>query len=594
MDNTKKKNITSLAKASLTFVLAALMIFALFLPIFKVGNYDAQFSKDYTGGNFTQYTVPVGEGDYGFFTVLCAIKNYRDIYDILKIQSLEAEYASINEEATTIYTAMFTADSEEEQNELAAQLEALGAELEDVKSQLDSAVESLDEARQEAIVEKIQDEDFVEALVFCHYYYGIYTDLFEEKDESVENYRLSYDAAGAVELVTLLAFVLLIPVAILVFAISLLIKLIMFVVKLAKKGIAGATAKDVRFPFFTFAAIFFVIFLVLSLFSLLEVSAGIGFWLILAAASVSALAEPLFGVLSTNKKFVDALMNAGVSFAAVFLCVFLALQVINIDVVADLRISGGDFNTIYTAENSDLGADLAASLGKANVKNTVIVFAIAFVSIAALSAAFICFLKQLSMEGKVKSGAKHSVSRIGMIMAALLLVIAFIPSVIGTSSGVTRYESMAKGNYKMLWDAHIYSDTNAGTEYSECSKFITSCKGAIEKMEEQIESAEDVEAAEKAIGYYENYLEISEKKFDRITADKKNVSSICMVSAVSLIVVQFIYTFIMYDDKKKKAEEQNSDIALESSENESESESAETTENSEEVFENSVEADSQE
>ncbi len=594
MDSIKKKNITSLSKAVLTFVLAAIMILALFLPIFKVGNYDAQFSKDYTGGNFTQYTMPVGEGDYSFFTVLCAIKNYKDIYDILKIQSLEAKYASINDEATAVYTSMFTADSEEEKAELVAQLDALNVELEDIKSQLDSKIESLDEARQEAIIEKIQDEDFCEALVFCHYYYGIYTDLFEDKDESVENYRLSYDSAGAVELVTLLALILLIPVAILIFAIMLLVKLIIFVVKLAKKGIAGATAKDVRFPFFTFAAIFFVIFLVLSLFSLLEVSAGIGFWLILGAASVSALAEPLFMALSSNKKFVDALMNAGVSFAAVFLCVFLALQVINIDIVGDLRISGGDFNTIYTAENSDLGADLAASLGKANVKNTVLVFAIAFVSIASLSAAFIYFLKQLSLEGRTNFGAKHSVSRAGMIIAALLLVIAFIPSVIGTSSGVTRYESMAKGNYKMLWDAHIYSDTNAGTEYSECSNFITSCKSAIEKMEEQIESDNEVGAAEKAIGYYESYLEIAEKKFDRITVDKKNVSSICMVSAVSLIVVQFIYTFIMHDDKKKKAEDEACDIAVDTADDESVSESAETVENGEEALENSAEADSQE
>ena len=127
--NNEKKNITALSKVILSFVLAALMIFALFLPIVKVGTYEAQFSADYTGGVLTQYAVPVGDCNYGAFTIINVLKNYKDIYTILKIQTLDAKATAISSEISEIYNSMLLAD-EEELAAIEAEIEALAAELE--------------------------------------------------------------------------------------------------------------------------------------------------------------------------------------------------------------------------------------------------------------------------------------------------------------------------------------------------------------------------------------------------------------------------------------------------------------------------------
>ena len=284
----------------------------------------------------------------------------------------------------------------------------------------------------------------------------------------------------------------------------------------------------------------------------------------LAIAVTGALARCVFKALIREKEITDTFMNAGVCLAAVLLCAFLAFQFLNVDIINDLRVSVTDFSTVYSssyqsgmedpAQNLD---KISAAVGNANVKNAVTVYIVCAVCVIVLSCALVYFIKQLAAEGDIERSGKHSVSRSGMVVCALVIAVGLIPSIIGTASADACNDSFERGKYKMLWDSYKYSDTAAGTDYSGYTSNLSSCENAINSLMMEITGSggEDTEEYEEVIGYYENYREIIKLKINRSKADKKGIAGVCMASSVALLVIQFIYTFIMHDDKRKKTEE---------------------------------------
>ncbi len=556
MDNIRKKKI-SIFSSIVIFVLAIVMTAALFLPTFKVGTYDIQASPEYYEGALTQYATPFGEVDVSPFIIIDIIKNYDDIYTILEIQTLEANMMYYSNRALELYASMENL-SEEEKAAVSAEVDALVAKAGDANAELEKVAAEFDEARQLEISERLADEEFVTSLAFSHLLVRDYCKLFVEVDYSTEKQSLAVNVANFAELALLLVYALALPIWMLIFGVMIIIKLVIFIVRvISSKGEPEALPKQPSFPFISLSMTFFSVFVLLSCVSSLEFSIGLGLWIILAAALLSAFVKCVARALLNEKNVIDTLMNAGVCVAIAVMCVFLTMQFLNVDIINDFKLSTSEFGSVYASAQTDSAEEIAKAVGKANLVNTVKMFTISGVCLGCLLFAVAYFAKQLSNEGKKRKNAKRSVSRAGLIVCALVLAVALVPSFIGTESADTCFEKYQSGNYKMLWGAYKYNGMTVAANYSSYSSFLATCDSTIESIKEAMDSAEgeELESLERSYRETLNYKEITELKISRTVSDKKGLSSMCMAAAVALLVVQFIYTFIMHDDKKKDSEE---------------------------------------
>jgi hypothetical protein len=405
--------------------------------------------------------------------------------------------------------------------------------------------------------------------VFSYRLVKNYTDVFVEVDVSPPKQSFSSNVASVCELAALLVYVIALPLWIAVFALMLIVKLIIFIVKaVCNRKDEMWMPKTPRFPFLALSMTFLSIFGILACFSSLEIAIGTGLWIMLAVAVLTAFLRCVFRAALEEKPLSDLLLNACVCIVCILMCIFLTTQFLRVDIVNDLRISTPEFNDIYGAayesdlvgqgvNEADRSALAAAAVGKANVANTIKMVAISAVGVIILLVSFAFFVRQLSNEGIRKENAKRDVSRTGLVLCAVILIVALVPSFIGTASADTCLKKYSNGDYKMLWEAHRYSGTTLYENYSTYTSMLQSTQNSLDTINEQLSSATEENRAdlEASYRYAENYKELIDLKMERTLIDKKSVSGICIASGAALLVAQFFYTFIMHDDKKKKSED---------------------------------------
>ena len=560
----KNTNKAMLLRTIVGFVLAAVMIASLFLPIFKVGTYDVQTSEKYTGGTFTQYAVPVGDIDLSLFTFIDVGSNIKDVYDVIRIQSIESKVTYMTDEALNLYYEMSSLDEDDPQRaELKAEIDAIMATANELHAELESISDAMGEERQIEIAQKLQDPDFCKSLVLTYYVTDILSNTFVEVDTSVEKSGFAANTTGMLEIILLLVVMVSIVIFIITFVISFITKLLVFIIKLvAKKCDEKAYEKANKFSFVDCALTFFAIFLIWSVISTLEIGLGIGLIIMLAVAVASALSTTLFRAISANKNIVDTLLNVTVCVVAIFLAIFLSLTLLKVDAMYDYKKSADEYTYVYfleaVSENNIETVDemnlVLEEVAKANMKNTVIILAVSAGIAILLVCAISYFIKQLSKDGEERANGKPAVSRAGIILCVVLLVVSLVPSFVGTASVEKQYDSIEKGNFKVLWYAYLQDGTLLSQEYNTCATTYTSSLIEIDALAEKIEIAEGEEKVK-----YQNerealidYAVMVGRKLERTRLDKKSGASVSMAAAVALLVTQFIYTFIMYDNKKKK------------------------------------------
>lgn len=553
-----------LLRTIVALILAAVMMSALFLPIFKVGSYDVQTSEKYTGGLFTQYAKPVGEIDVNLFTFADLALNMEDIYDIIRIQSLEAKVAYMTNEAMNLYSEMSTLDDDDAQKaELKAEIDAIMESANGLHAELEKISNDMGKERQLELAEKLQDKDFCESLVLSYLIYENFSGTFVEVDTSTEKSAFATNTAGILEILLIFAIFVYIVYFIIAFAILFVVKLISFVVRLIAKKCDDESCKKLsKFPFVSCALTFFTLFLLWSIVSSMEIAIGTGLIVMLSVAVVAALSTAIFRALAANKNIVDTLLNVTVCIVAIFLAIFLSLTLLKVDALYDYKKSAAEYTYVYfleaVSENNIETIDemdlVLEEVAKANMKNTVIILT-ASVGIAILLVfAISYFIKQLSNDGEARADGKPMVSRAGIVLCAVLLAVSLVPSLVGTASVEKQYDSIEKGRYKILWYSYVQQNTTMSQEYNTCLSTYTSLVHEIEALGEKIEIAE----GDTLLEYKQERDEVVDytwmvgRKLDRTRLDKKNGASMCMAAAVALFVTQFIYTFIMYDNKKKK------------------------------------------
>ena len=553
-----------LLRTIVAFVLAAVMISALFLPILKVGTYDVQTSEEYTSGLFTQYAKPVGEIDVNLFTFVDIGLNIRDIYDVIRIQSIEAKITYMTNEALSLYYEMSSLDDDDpEKAELKAEIDAIMADANELNTEIESISENMGEERQIEIAEKLQDKDFCESLILSYLVYNNFSDTFIEVDTSTEKAAFATNVAGILEILLILVIFVYIVYFIIAFAILFVVKLICFIVKLIAKKCDDESCKKLsKFPLVSCALTFFTLFLLWSIVSSMEIAIGTGLIVMLVVAVVSALSNAIFRALLANKNIVDTLLNVTVCVVAIFLAIFLSLTLLKVDALYDYKKSADEYTYVYfleaVSENNIETIDemnlVLEEVAKANIKNTVIILTVSVGIAILLVCAISYFIKQLSNDGEIRAEGKPMVSRAGIVLCSVLLAVSLVPSLIGTASVDKQYESIEKGRYKILWHAYVQQNTTMSQEYNTCLTTYTSLVHEIEALGEKIEIAE----GDTLLEYKQeredvvDYTWMVGRKLNRTRIDKKNGASMCMAAAVALFVTQFVYTFIMYDNKKKR------------------------------------------
>ena len=552
-----------LIRTIVAFVLAAVMIAALVLPIFKVGTYDVQTSDEYTEGVFTKYAKPVGEIDVGLLSLINIGVNFRDIYDMLRIQSLDSKITYLTNEAMTLYSEYSAAENEEEKAAIKAEVDELVEKAAESADERKRLFEEIDEARQIELANKLQDREFCKSLVLSYLVVENFTDTFVETDTSVEKAAFATNTAGNIEVLIVLAIEVCLACFLIALVIAFVVKLLIFIVKLiTKKCDEDYYEKAGRFSLANCALTFFALFLLWSIVSSLEISMEIGLIMMLSAAVASALSATIFRALLNNKNIVDTLLNATVCLVAIFLAVFLALSLLKVDALYDYKKSAGEYTSVYFVEAmSDTNVEtvehmnmILEQIAKANVKNTIIILTVSVAIAIFLVCSISYFIRQLERNDLKRADGRSAVSRVGIVLCVLLLVVSLVPSFVGTSSVEKQYNSIEKGNYKVLWYAYLTEGTTTAQAYTECVTTYSSLVHDYEAVNEKIEIAE----GDELVAYQNEREELIDYtwmiglKLNRLRVDKKSGASVCMAAAAALLVTQFIYTFIMNDDKKKK------------------------------------------
>jgi hypothetical protein len=249
----KKRKTALLVRSVIAFALAAVMVAAMFLPIFKVGAFNVERSEEYSSGAFTQYATPVGEFGIDIFTFIDIGLNFGLIYDIMEIQALNSNLQYVSNSALELYTEMESTTSEEKKAELKAEVDAYVQKGNEVKAELDRVAGELSEERQRLIAEKLGNKDFCEALVVSYLLVENVSDAFVEKDISHEKAAFATNVSGVAEVLIILIALFMLAFFIISFAIVFVIKLIVFLVKLiAKKCEEKDHNKFGKFPYLHF------------------------------------------------------------------------------------------------------------------------------------------------------------------------------------------------------------------------------------------------------------------------------------------------------------------------------------------------------
>ena len=559
----KKENKILLFRTIVALVLASVMISALFLPIFKVGTYEVQTSDEYSGGSFTKYAEHVGIIDIDLFLFIDIGLNFKDIYDIIEIQSLESRIQYLSNEALTLYSEMSATEDEEKKAALKAEVDAIVQKGNEVNDKLNSTKDKFDEARQLEIAEKLQDKDFCKALVLSYHIAENFTDAFIESDTSREKANFATNTTAVLEILLIAVIALCIAGFILSFVINFIIKLLVFVIKLTSKMCDESCYKKVgSFSFVECALTFFALLLFWSIVSSLEIAIGIGLIMMMAVATVGAISLTVFRALLNNKNLVDTLLNVTVCIVAIFLAIFLSLTLLKTDAMYDYKKSSAEYTYVYFLEQATVNGietldemnAVLEQVGKINVKNTVIILSLSVTIAGLLVGAISYFIKQLGKDGEKRPDGQSPVSKKGIAICAVLLVVSLLPSLFGTAYVEKQYDSIEKGNYKILWYSHLTENTTGSIEYNECLTTYTSFIHEIEAVGEKMDFADEeaYREHEKERKDLVDYTWMLGRRLDRTRVDKKNAASMCMAAAVALLVTQFIYTFIMHDSKKKK------------------------------------------
>ena len=215
--------------------------------------------------------------------------------------------------------------------------------------------------------------------------------------------------------------------------------------------------------------------------------------------------------------------------------------------------------------------ELNAATVSANVKNTVIVYSVTVIGTAVAMVGMCYFVGQIAREGGELKRAKRKVSATSLVICAVVVAVALFPSIVGTESLTARNEAYGEGKYKLLWNADVTSGTAAYTEYETYVTAYHSYKQVIEEAKVEENQLEDTKLL----------YEIVDMKLARLAQNEKSMTNLCLFASVALLLSEFVYFYVLRDDKRKPVavvlpeeafEPSKADAEAEQDENEIESE----------------------
>lgn len=429
--------------------------------------------------------------------------------------------------------------------------------------------ETVDAEERERLAEKLEEDKGLANSVLLFYAFGGLVDDDGEED------LISQDDYGEMLIPIIcnifgIIMTVCLVLAGLIFPIILIIKFIILLVK-SLKHLKDDTDEDVdkrmdKYPFVIYASMMFMFYLIrVVLAPGLGMGGAIsGALIILIISSVLRCAKSY--AFASKNEVVPMIIKQAITAVSLVAIIVVMTSFIGIALVDELNEAIPDMSKVkYELISNELlesGAREPYVTAKDKVSSINGIYAGVFVFVAVIAGvcipvAVISAIERFgNKKTKMKTGEIASYKSM-VYLAAFLLVLAIIPTLLATDSEEARDESYEKGIVKIWYTEYQEEGTPLNVKYELLKEFKEAGDEELAELREELKTAEGEKAEDIAeqIEEGEKMVAEAESEIKEIEARAKR-PVICLISAVVFLISEIVYLVLPKILSKNKKEEE--------------------------------------